>query len=163
MNDLMLDFRAQLAKGQIQKAYRYIFDIFADLGRELKAGGPPAVNTNALYHGYLDMTYLPVVTETLKNHGLKIAVVFNYSSFQFELWLSAVNRRRRLEVREKLKGSTWNRCEMAASDRNPDAIIEFKVRGISEFGDRNRIVASLAKETFAFIGEIEKFVLNRRP
>jgi hypothetical protein len=158
-NELMSDFKVQLNKGKVQKAYRYIFDIFADLGNGLKARQDKIISINSLYHGYLDMTYLPVMTELLKGNGLKIAIVFNYSSFQFEIWLSAINRKRRKEVLEIIANSKWNKYKTVENDANTDAIIVLVIKGINEFGNKSGIVTLIAKETYAFINDIEKFIL----
>lgn len=157
-NELMKDFKNQLDKGRIQKAYRYIFDLFTDLANEIKNNQNKSISTNSLYHGYLDMTYLPVVTDTLKVNGLKIAIVFNYHLFQFELWLSAVNRKKRNEILEIISKSKWNRYKTVEDNENTDAIIELKIKGIDEFGNKNRIVSIVAKETVTFINDIESFI-----
>ncbi|MBN2444000.1 MAG: hypothetical protein JXJ04_21740 [Spirochaetales bacterium] len=159
VNELMNDFKVQLHKGRIQKAYRYIFDIFADLGNELKQNQDKIISINSLYHGYLDMTYLPVMTDILKRNGLKIAIVFNYSLFQFEIWLSAVNRKKRNEVLEIILKSKWNKYTTVENDENIDAIIELKIKGIIEFTNKSRIVSLIKRETFTFIREIEEFIL----
>jgi hypothetical protein len=156
--ELMNDLKDQLSKGRIQKAYRYIFDIFSDLGNEIKNSQNKVISTTSLYHGYLDMTYLPVTTETLKNNGLKIAIVFNYSLFQFEIWLSAVNRKKRIEVIEIISQSKWNKYKTVQNDENTDAIIEITIKGINEFSNKNRIVSLITKETIAFIDNIEEFI-----
>jgi hypothetical protein len=160
LNELMNDLKVQLNKGRIQKAYRYIFDIFSDLGNELKANKDKTISTNSLYHGYLDMTYLPVITGVLKDNGLKIAIVFNYSLFQFEIWLSAINRKKRKEVIEIISNSKWIKYETVENDENTDAIIEFKINGINEFDNKNRILSIITKETISFIDDIEKFIRN---
>lgn len=157
-NGLMNDFKLQLESGRIQKAYRYIFDIFSDLGNEIKRNPNKAIITNSLYHGYLDMTYLPVTTDVLKSHGLKIAIVFNYTMFQFEIWLSAVNRKKRDEVLNSIHKSKWNKYKTIENNENPDAIIEFKINGIDDFGDKNRIVSIITKEIIKFVDDIESLI-----
>ncbi len=157
-NELMNDLKEQLGKGRIQKAYRHIFDIFSDLGNEIKKSQNKVISTTSLYHGYLDMTYLPVTTETLKSNRLKIAIVFNYSLFQFELWLSAVNRKKRNEVLEAISQSKWQKYKTVQNNENTDAIIEIKIKGFNEFNNKNRIVSLIIKETIAFINDIEEFI-----
>lgn len=157
-NELMNDLKDQLNKGRIQKAYRYIFDIFADLGNEIKHSQDKIINNKSLYHGYLDMTYLPVTTDLLKDNGLKIAIVFNYSLFQFEIWLSAVNRKKRTEILQLISQSKWQKYKTVENDENTDAIIELKIKGINEFSNKNRIVFLITKETIMFIDAIELFI-----
>jgi hypothetical protein len=160
-NELMNELKDLLGKGRIQKAYRYIFDIFSDLGNEIKKDKNKAISCTSLYHGYLDMTYLPVTTENLKNNGLKIAIVFNYSLFQFEIWLSAVNRKKRNEVLDIINQSKWQKYKTIQNNENTDAIIEIKIKGINEFSNKNKIVSLIAKETILFIDDIEEFIQRK--
>jgi len=157
-NELMNDLKDQLSKGKIQKAYKYIFDTFSDIVNEIKNYPNKVISTTSLYHGYLDMTYLPVTTEMLKSNGLKIAIVFNYSLFQFELWLSAVNRKKRNEILEIISQSKWTKYKTVQNDENTDAIIEVVIKGINDFSNKNRIVSLITKETIAFIDTIEEFI-----
>jgi len=155
---IMNDLKEQLSKGTIQKAYRYIFDIFSAVGNEIKKSQDTVITTTSLYHGYLDMTYLPVTTATLKSIGLKIAIVFNYSLFQFEIWLSAVNRKKRDDVVEMLSHSKWQKYKPVQNNENTDAIIEIKINGIKNYNNKNRIVSLITKETIVFIDDIEEFI-----
>ena len=157
-NEFMNDLKDQLSKGRIQKAYRYIFDIFTELGNEIRNNQNKVMSTTSLYHGYLDMTYLPVTTDILKSNGLKIAIVFNYSLFQFEIWLSAVNRKKRNEVLEVISQSKWKKYKTVQNNENTDAIIEITIKGINEFNDKNRIIPLITKETITFIDDIEEFI-----
>jgi hypothetical protein len=156
----MNDLKDQLSKGKIQKAYRYIFDIFTELGNEIKNNQNKVMYTTSLYHGYLDMTYLPVTTDNLKSNGLKIAIVFNYSLFQFEIWLSSVNRKKRNEVLEIISQSKWGKYKTVKNNENTDAIIEITIKGVNEFNNKNRIISLITKETVSFIDDIEEFILR---
>lgn len=160
LNEIMNDFKTLLDKGRIQKAYRYIFEIFTDLRNELQSRKDKYYIVNSMYHGYLDMTYLPVVTTILKENGLKIAVVFNYYQFQFEVWLSAINRKKRKEVLEIITNSKWKKFKTIENDENTDAIIELKIKRISDFIDKSKIVSIIMDETIMFINEIERFIQN---
>lgn len=161
INQIMDDFNCQLQKGNLQKAYRYIFTVFSDLGTCLKKQNGGAISINALYHGYLDMTYLPVVTNLLKQNGLKIALVFNYSSFQFEIWLSAVNRTKRNELLNLISHSTWNTYKTVENNENTDAIIEYKLPKITNYENFSEVVNTLSNETITFINNIENFIQKK--
>lgn len=157
-NDLMDEFKEVLSNKNIQKAYQLIFDLFSDLKKELKNGNHKTISYASLYHGYLDMTYLPVTTEMLNNNGLKIAVVFNYSLFQFEIWLSAINRQKRIEVLEMISKRQWKKYKTVQNNGNPDAIIEKVLKGVNDFNNKQNIVSRIAKEVFTFIDDIEAFI-----
>lgn len=157
-NELMDALKEQLKKGQIQKAYRYIFDTFSKLSNELKSTSQKNISVNTIYHGYLDMTYLPVLTDMLKENGLKVAVVFNYEVFQFEIWLSAINRKKRQDILVKMDRLQWHAELRTQNDENLDAIIVMPVTQISDFNIQNTIVQLLFQNTIFFIDEIEHFL-----
>jgi hypothetical protein len=157
-NELMNDLKVQINKGRIQKAYRYIFEIFSDLGAEIKNNQTKIISTNSLYHGHLDMTYLPVTTDILKSNDLKIAIVFNYPLFQFEIWLSAVNRKKRDDTLKTISQSKWKKYKTVENNENTDAIIEFKIKGINDYSDKNRVVSLITNATIIFISDIELFI-----
>lgn len=157
-NKLMNDFKDQCARGGIQRAYQYIFALFADVGHEIVRNRNKMISVNSLYHGYLDMTYLPVTTDILKENGLKIAVVFNYSLFRFELWLSAINRKKRTEVLAIMSQSKWKKYKTVENDGNTDALIERAIKGIDDFNDRSGIASLITKESITFINDIESFI-----
>ena len=92
LNECVEDFKKELKKGKIQRAYKGIFDFLAQIKTHLLEKNPGYASSGSLYHGYLDMSYFPVTTDVFKKHKLKIAVVFNYESFQLEVWLSGSNR-----------------------------------------------------------------------
>jgi len=95
MNTLDNDIRElqkRLSDGSIQRAYRGIVShmsrlrtVFADQRGERAISG--------LYQGYFDMTYFALFSDELKERDLKLAVVFNYETFGFEVWLAARNRK----------------------------------------------------------------------
>jgi hypothetical protein len=79
INDLMDEFKKAIRKGSIQKAYKYIFELFTSLEGELKCVKEKNITVNAIYHGYLDMTYLPVFTENLKKHDSCLSFQLRHS------------------------------------------------------------------------------------
>ena len=50
------EYRTQLRKGHIQKAYKGIMTFMSDLKTHLEKSSPDYV-VSSLYFGYLDMTY----------------------------------------------------------------------------------------------------------
>ena len=52
----------------------------------------------------MDYSYFLFTSESLKEKGLKIAIVFVHSNFQFEVWLSGYNRNYQLKYYDLLKG-----------------------------------------------------------
>jgi hypothetical protein len=70
------EYRAQLAKGAIQKAYRGLMAYIMGLRTHLKTKYPDYFVSGSIYYGYMDMTYFSFFPESLKRRNLKIAIVF---------------------------------------------------------------------------------------
>ncbi len=85
----MRELRQRLSEGAIQRAYRGIVSYMSRLRTVFAAQhGERAVS--GLYQGYFDMTYFALFPDTLKKRDLKLAIVFNYQTFRFEVWLAGL-------------------------------------------------------------------------
>lgn len=156
MNALMREFKQQLERGTIQKAYQYIFAIFSAINGTYKKVAH--ITTGAIYHGYLDMNYLPIFTEYLKANGLKIALVFDYNKFEFVIWLSGNNKKTQRKIWDIVKAKQWTKYKVLESLENEDAIIEYVVGQNLRYDDLNEIVDHLMINTNRFIHDVEEFM-----
>lgn len=86
------EFRSQLEKGSIQKAYRALLSYMMGL-RTFFQNKLAGSTVSGLYQGYMDMTYFALFPSSLKHRNLKIAIVFNYDAFGFQAWLAGGNRK----------------------------------------------------------------------
>lgn len=163
MNLCMQELRTRIREGEIVRAYRYLFDLFSGLAHALKKYPGKHILTAAPYHGYLDMSYLPVSTPALKSRGLKIALVFNYAAFRFEIWLSAANRNKRSEMLRLFCDHPLKGFEILHDDTNTDAILTVIPGDIRDYNDKNGIIALLDNSVLAFIDAIERSFSDRRP
>jgi hypothetical protein len=88
----MDEFRRQLERGIIQAAYQGLMEYFRKLNAHFKNKYPEYSVGGSIYYGYMDMTYFSLFPDEIKRRKLKIAVVFVYDEFRFEVWLSGANR-----------------------------------------------------------------------
>ncbi len=155
--EMMDDFHECLLEGDIQKAYRIIFDVLGKVKVNLSTNNKISI-PNSIYHGYLDMTYFPVFTDVLKKHLLKIAIVFNYDKFRFEIWLSANNKKIQKKYWEILKDKKWNKYKIMESIVNEDSIIEYPIKITTNYNEIDRLVNAIEKQSIDFIANIEEFL-----
>ena len=80
----MNEYKKQLQKGVIQKAYKGLMEYIMDLRTHLQHKYPEYF-VSAIYYGYMDMTYFSFTSRTLKERKLKAAVVFIHDAFRFEV------------------------------------------------------------------------------
>ena len=150
------EFEIALKKGIIQKVYKYVFDSFSSINSELnKIKG---IKTGAIYHGYLDMTYLPVFTSYLKENSLKVAIVFDYNKFQYSIWLSGNNKKVQKKVWDLIMENKWNEYHVLSSIENEDSIIELHIEKEIIYKGTNEITDNIIKSVNVFIKDVEGFL-----
>ena len=151
------NFKKQLEQGSTQKAYRALIAFMMGLRtRFSNEYGDSAVS--ALYQGYLDMTYFAVFPAPLKQHDLKIAIVFNYNDFRFEAWLAARNRKVQRKYREIFKDTHWSDYRVVAPAEGIDSIIECDLAKDFDINDVDGLSSKIESLTKKFIIDIEKFL-----
>ncbi len=154
----MQEYRAQLAKGMIQKAYKGLMDFMQELKTHFAKTQPTFSVSGSLYFGYMDMTYFAILTETLKRRGLKIAVVFLHQEFRFEVWLSGTNRDIQAQAWQGFKDKGWNVYHLVADARKADAVLEHVAVENPDFSDLDALTRQIERETLKFIAEVERFL-----
>ncbi len=163
MNSLqenMQEFRTLLGKGVVQKAYLGLMQYMMAL-RTTFEKKYPAHSVTGLYQGYMDMTYFSITPKTLQDHKLKIALVFNYEAFRFEVWLAAFNKQVQTRYWTLIKESGWNRYPVVPSTKGYDAIIEHPLVDNPDFGNPDALTAAIDAGVLTFTKDIETFLLDR--
>lgn len=91
------EYRKQLEIGDIRKAYKGIIEYILKFKNHLIHTYPDFFISDNLYQGCMDISYFTFTPESLKNKGLKIAIIFNHEKIRFEVWLVGRNK----QVQEK--------------------------------------------------------------
>jgi len=157
-NDAMLEYRKQLANGQIQKAYKGLMDFMLGLKTHFKDKYPDYFVSGSLYFGYMDMTYFAIIPESLKQRNLKIALVFNHEAFRFEAWLAGYNKQVQTKYWQLIKASGWSRYALVPDTKGEDAILVHILAANPDFSDLTGLTGQLERETLTFISDIENFL-----
>jgi len=79
-HEFVNEYRKQLEQGAIQKAYKGLMEYVMALRTHFKNKYPEHVVSGSIYYGYMDMTYFSFNPKSLKDRGLKIAIVFKPSA-----------------------------------------------------------------------------------
>jgi hypothetical protein len=158
----MAEFRGQLGKGSIQKAYAALLSYMMGLRTHFQKNyGDSAVS--GLYQGYMDMTYFGLFPPSLKRRDLKVAIVFNYDAFRFEAWLTARNRKVQGLYWELFRDSRWNEYRVVAPNRGIDSIVECDLATDFDLGDPDTLTSRIETATAAFVDDMEKFLSRHQP
>ncbi len=151
------EYKKQLDKGIIQKAYReliqYILDLRTQFGKKY-----PDLAPGSLYQGYLDMTYFPIFPKELKSRKLKIAVVFLHETVRFEIWLVGYNKAVQAKYWKLFKESGRHKYRLPPTLKGVDSIIEYTLAEGPDFRDPEALTGQIEKGTLQFIDDIEEFL-----
>ena len=158
LNKEIREYREQLRKGHIQKAYKGIMTFMSALKSHME-NVDPAYFSSALYFGYMDMTYFAFTSPVLKEKKLKIAIVYLHEAGRFEAWLGGSNRKIQAEWIEKLKGKDIGNYKLSQIQPGVDSILEAILTEAPDFDDPERLKDDLTKKTLVFIADVAAIVI----
>ena len=154
----MIEYRKQLKKGAIQKAYQGLMQYMLSLKNHFSTQHPDFSVSGSMYSGYMDMTYFSVVPKSLKDQELKIAIVFVYDSFRFEVWLSGRNQQVMAKYWKIIKDTGWEKYQLADQGKWADSILEHILVDNPDFSDLAALTRQIEQRTLKFIQDVDSFL-----
>jgi hypothetical protein len=154
----MAEFRKQLEKGSIQKAYRGLIEYMMGLKNHFSNRYPDYSAPGSLYYGYMDMTYFSILPKSLKDRDLKIAIVFLYDAFRFEIWLSGKNKQVLAKYWKLINKSRWDKYKVVEPVKGVDSVAEHILVDNPDFSDIDALTKQIEQGTLEFIQDIESFL-----
>ena len=152
-NDYINELHKQLGKGKIQRGYRAILEYMLFLQSYLKKQYKDYSFPGTFYHGYMDMSYFAFIPSSFIGKGLKIAIVFNFEAFRFEIWLSGYNKEIQKKYWEYYKEKKAGRFYIPDTIKGYDSIVEDHI-DIQNF-DKEETTKELVKRIETFVKIIE--------
>jgi hypothetical protein len=147
-----------LEKGAIQKAYRGLIEYMMGLKNHFSNKYPDYSTPGSLYHGFMDMTYFSILPKSLKDSDLKIAIVFLYDAFRFEIWLSGKNKQVLTKYWELIHKSRWDKYKVVEPVKGVDSVVEHVLVDNPDFRDLDALTTQIEQGALEFIQDIESFV-----
>jgi hypothetical protein len=157
-DNYMDEYKKQLKKGDVQKAYQGLMDFIQDLRNYLNKKYPDYNVSGSIYFGYMDMTYFSFFPESLKSKKLKVGIVFIHESCSFEAWLFGYNKNVQNRYWKLIKDSGWKKYQIPATTKGVDYIIDHVLIDDPDFSDPVKLTKQIEKGTLKFIKNIENFL-----
>jgi hypothetical protein len=158
LQENMTELRKQLEKGAIQKAYQGLMEYMLSLKNHFSNKYPHYSTPGSLYTGYMDMTYFSILPKSLKDRDLKIAVVFLYDAFRFEIWLSGKNKQVLAKYWKIINKSRWGKYKVVEPVKGVDSIVEHILVDNPDFGNLDALTKQIEQRALEFIQDIESFL-----
>jgi hypothetical protein len=158
--EYMLEYRKQLEKGYIQKAYKGLMKYIMGLKVHFKNKYPEYSVSGSIYYGYMDMTYFSLFPESLKPQKLKIAIVFIHDTFRFEVWLAGSNKNVQNKYWKLLTESDFDKYHLPSTIKGADSIIEYILVENPDFSDLDTLTKQIDTGTLKFINDVVNFLFK---
>lgn len=155
-------YKEHLKEGCIQVAYKGLIDYIMSLRLYFCKKYTDFHVPSNIYYGYMDMTYFSIIPNSLKDKKLKIAIVFNYEKFDFEVWLSAVNKNVLMEYWYLIKDKNWDKYKIVKPGKGIDFILHYNIVENPDFSNLDELTKKIEKGTLKFIKDIENFLLEHK-
>jgi hypothetical protein len=156
--EYMNEYKKQLENGAIKKAYRRLIEYIMSLRTHFDNKYPDYFVSGSIYQGYMDMTYFSFIPQSLKDRKLRIAIVFVYDTFRFEVWLAGYNKQVQSKYWKLIKENGWNKYHIAPTTKGVDSIIEYILADNPDFSDLDSLTEQIEKESLKFIKDVEGFL-----
>ena len=157
-HESMTEYRKQLRKGDIQGAYTGLMEYIMGLRTYFKNTYPDYFVSGSIYQGYMDMTYFSFIPQSLKSKKLRIAIVFCYNTFRFEVWLAGYNKQIQTKYWKLFKESNWKKYHIPSTIKGADSILESILVDDPDFGNLDTLTKQIENGTLTFIQEVENFL-----
>ena len=148
-------YKELLLTTKLQQGYQEFIKLFRYLRVELEKDLHEFSFSGSIVENRMDFAYFQLLSDELKEIGLKVQVVFAHKEFQFEVWVSGYNRKIQCDYYNYLKNTN---IEYTIND-NPnrvDYIIKSPLAKDIDISDGNLVIESLKTE----ISEIVTFAKN---
>jgi hypothetical protein len=157
-HEYMNEYRKQIEKGDIQKAYKGLMEYIMELRLYFKNKYPDYFVSGNIYYGYMDMSYFSFFPESLKLRKLKVAIVFIHNTIRFEVWLAGYNKQIQAKYWKLFKESDLNKYRIPSTTKGVDSIVEYLLVENPDFSDLDALTKQIERGTLKFIKDIEAFL-----
>ncbi len=154
----MKEYRKQLEKGAIQRAYQGLMDYIMGWRSYFQNKYPDYSVSGSIYFGYMDMTYFSFFPESLKSRRLKVGIVFVHCTFRFEVWLFGYNKGVQAKYWKLFKESGWNKYRLPSTTKGVDSILEGVLVENPDFSDFDALTKQIENGTLQFIKDVTNFL-----
>jgi hypothetical protein len=158
LQDNMNDYRKQLEKGAIQKAYQALMDYVMGLRLYFENKYPDYSVSGSIYFGYMDMTYFSFFPDSLKLRRLKVGIVFVHCKFRFEVWLFGYNKGVQAKYWKLFNESGWTKYRIPSAINGLDSIVEGILVQNPNFDDMDTLTKQIETGAMKFIEDVENFL-----
>lgn len=149
------EYKEIIQTTNLQRGYQEFINFFRHLriylDKELKGY---TFTSNIIENG-MDYSYFQFTNEELKSKGLKIVIAFVHKEFNYEVWLSGINRNIQTKYYNELKNKQQNYF-LTTNPNHTDYIIKSRIVSDPNYEDLDKLLAEMKISILKFIGNIKQ-------
>jgi hypothetical protein len=157
-HEYVSEYRKQIEKGSISKAYKGLMEYVLNLRTYFKNKYPDYFVSGSVYFGYMDMTYFSFYPQSLGQRKLKVAIVLIHETMRFEVWLAGYNKQVQSKYWKIFKESNWDKYRIVPTTKGADSILEHLLVDDPDFRDLDKLTKQIERGTMKFIEDVEGFL-----
>jgi len=139
----------------LQIGYQAFVSFFRQLRTFLQKEMPQFAFTGNIVENNMDYTYFQFTNEALKSRGLKIVIAFVHGVFEYQIWLSGLNREIQRNQYELLK-ATNHPYTLTDNPNKTDYILRTELIGECNYTNPETSFLSIKANTLSFIENVQK-------
>lgn len=147
------DYEQIIKTTNLQKGYQEFVKFFRSLKTYLEKEMHEFTFTNNIVENNMDYSYFQFTGNELKEKGLKIVIAFVHKNFDYQIWLSGVNRKKQNEYYNKLKNKQF-KYELTTDSNRIDYILRTSIINEFNYEKIEKLFFEIKKGILEFIDNI---------
>ena len=131
---------------------------FTTLRNQLQKRHPQFEVSSGIQYGYMDQTYFLFHPQSIRERGLKVAIVFVHETCRFDVWLASRNGGFRKKYWQQFKDKKYDKYRVVPSAKAVDPILEHTIVAEPNFRDPEMLSAQIERGALSFIRDVERFL-----
>ena len=155
--DYIMEYKKLIQSTDLQKAYQEFIKFFRGLRTYLAKNLPEYKFTGNIVENNMDYSYFQFTNDMLQSKGLKFVIAFIHNKFEYEIWLSGMNREIQINHHKTLinKKHTYT---MSLDPNKFDYILKDKLFTDVNYEDCKRLFDNAKLNIRTFSKKITKLV-----
>jgi len=151
------EYKKLLQTTNLQKGYQEFIKFFRGLRIYLAGNISEYKFTGNIIENNMDYSYFQFTNNELQAKGLKFVIVFVHSKFEYEIWLSGMNRKTQVSYHHKLSNMK-HAYTMSLDPSRFDYILKDKLFEETNYDNCEKLFDVARNNIVVFIKKVMKFL-----
>ncbi len=151
------EYKKIIQSTNLQKGYQEFVKFFRSLRTYLAGNLSEYKFTGNIVENNMDYSYFQFTNDELQSKGLKFVIAFTHNKFEYEIWLSGMNRKIQISYHDRLS-RTKHTYTMSPDPNRFDYILKDKLFDKVNYDDCEKLFDDAKNNIQAFAKKIAKLV-----